>query len=212
MFFIRNRRLALIVCFGFFNEEYLIAPVDFIVALRRTKGRRRWTLRSPSPPWNHACVVHWTPPPHPGEIRCGGAFWLPRLTGIQDSGIRCRFLIPTSIYRLGALCSALYRSRFSRVVGLGTFIFHYWGVDRSYLRLHMGWAIIFRWICADREWVGNMADEGGGKQNHNVHVPPIWYCILPLHRKLYPAIAPRRRRMLPQPLANDLLRERTEQY
>ena len=35
---------------AFFHEEYLIASVDFIVALRRTKGRRRWTLRSPSPP------------------------------------------------------------------------------------------------------------------------------------------------------------------
>ena len=42
--------MACIVCIGFFNEEYLIALVDFIVALRRTKGRRRWTLRSPSPP------------------------------------------------------------------------------------------------------------------------------------------------------------------
>ena len=46
-----------------------------------------------------------TPLLTPLGIRCGGAFWLPRLTGIQDSCIRCRFLIPTSIYRLGALCS-----------------------------------------------------------------------------------------------------------
>ena len=49
-FIIRKRRFAYIVCIAFFNEEYLIAPVDFIVALRRTKGRRRRTLRSPSPP------------------------------------------------------------------------------------------------------------------------------------------------------------------
>ena len=34
----------------FTNAEYRIALVDFIVALRRTKGRRRRTLRSPSPP------------------------------------------------------------------------------------------------------------------------------------------------------------------
>ena len=38
------------VCFTFLHEEYHVALVDFIVALRRTKGRRRWTLRSPSPP------------------------------------------------------------------------------------------------------------------------------------------------------------------
>ena len=81
-YFIRNRRYSLVVCFVFFNEEYLIAPVDFIVALRRTKGRGRRTLRSPPSPWNHACVVHWTPPHPPGVIRCGGAFLLPRLTGI----------------------------------------------------------------------------------------------------------------------------------
>ena len=30
-----------------------------------------------------------TPLLTPGGIRCGGAFWLPRLTGISDSGIRC---------------------------------------------------------------------------------------------------------------------------
>ena len=30
LFFIRNRRLAWIACFVFFNEEYLIALVDFI--------------------------------------------------------------------------------------------------------------------------------------------------------------------------------------
>ena len=52
----------------------------------------------------------------------------------------------------------------------------------------------------------------GGKPNHNVHVQPIWYGLLPLYRKLYPALSPRRRRMLPQPLANDLRRERTKPY
>ena len=48
--FIRKLRWALIVSSGFTSGEYLIASVDFIVALRRTKGRRRRTLRSPSPP------------------------------------------------------------------------------------------------------------------------------------------------------------------
>ena len=49
-FIIRKLRLALVVYSGFTRGEYHIALVDFIVALRRTKGRRRRTLRSPSPP------------------------------------------------------------------------------------------------------------------------------------------------------------------
>ena len=72
--YIRKRRWAYIVCIGFTRDEYHVIRVDFIVALRRTKGRRRRTLRSPSPPWNHACVVHWTPPPHPGESAAAGHF------------------------------------------------------------------------------------------------------------------------------------------
>ena len=70
----------------------------------------------------------------------------------------------TSQFRIlySYLCSALYRSRFSRVVWLVSFVFHYWGVDRSYLRLRgvLLWSIVG--ITADREWVGNMADEGEG--------------------------------------------------
>ena len=68
-FFIRNQRLAWIAFFAFFHEEYLIAPVDFIVALRRTKGRRRRTLRSPSPPSSGLHLLT------PGRIRCGGKMY-----------------------------------------------------------------------------------------------------------------------------------------
>ena len=49
-YFIRNRRYSLVVYSGFTSGEYHVIRVDFIVALRRTKGRRRRTLRSPSPP------------------------------------------------------------------------------------------------------------------------------------------------------------------
>ena len=48
----------------------------------------------------------------------------------------------------------------------------------------------------------------GERKPVNVVPSPIWYGLLPLHRKPYPALSPRRRRMLPQPLANDLRRER----
>ena len=49
-FIIRNRRFSFVVCFCFTNAEYLIALVDFIAPCGGTKGRRRRTLRSPSPP------------------------------------------------------------------------------------------------------------------------------------------------------------------
>ena len=97
---------------GFTSGEYHIALVDFIVALRRTKGRRRRTLRSPSPPWNHACVVHWTPPPHPWEIRCGGAYLLPRV--YTNLGFR---------YPVQTVCRHFDVSIGCLVFGLGLFAF-----------------------------------------------------------------------------------------
>ena len=68
------------------------------------------------------------------------------------------------------LCSGWYRSRFSRVVGRVSHVFHYWW-GRSFVpAATWGWAIIFRWICADREWVGNMADEGEGNRILSFHL------------------------------------------
>ncbi len=43
---------------AFFNKEYHIALVDFIVALRRTKGRGRRTLRSPPSPSSGLHLIH----------------------------------------------------------------------------------------------------------------------------------------------------------
>ena len=40
--------MALGVSSGFTRGEYHVVRGDFIVALRRTRGQRRWTLRSPS--------------------------------------------------------------------------------------------------------------------------------------------------------------------
>ena len=47
LFFYSESSYACIASFDFFNEEYLIALVDFIVALRRTKGQGRRDLRIP---------------------------------------------------------------------------------------------------------------------------------------------------------------------
>ena len=143
--------------------------------------------------------ILWTPPHPPGVIRCGGVFWLPRLTGISDSGIRCRFLIPTSIYRLGALCSGCDRLRFSRVVGLGAFVFHYWGRDCSFLRIRgvLLWSIVGFALTANGSAIWRMKGRGNPV---NVVPSPIWYGLLQLYRKLYPAVASNKRRM---PCTND---------
>ena len=132
---------------------------------------------------------------------------LPRLTGISDSGFRCYRYSPVpnfvqlSVFGLWSLafqpgCWALI-VRFSLV-----------GVGRSFLRLRGGllWSIVR--ITADREWIVNMAD--GWEENQTITFTSNQYgtVFLPIHRKLYPALSPRRRRMLPQPLANDLRRER----
>ena len=128
-YFIRNRRFSFVVCFVFLNAEYRIVIVDFIVALRRTKGRGRRTLRSPPSPSSGLHLIH------PGVIRCGGAYLLPRAYRDIGSLYPVLSLLPSSEFCSGALCSGWYRSRFSRVVGLWSFVFHYWGVDRSCLRL-----------------------------------------------------------------------------
>ena len=72
MFFIRNRRYSLIFLSGFTRGEYHIVIVDFIVALRRTKGRRRRTLRSPSPPSSGLHLLT------PGKSAAAGKCLLPR--------------------------------------------------------------------------------------------------------------------------------------
>ena len=57
-YFIRNRRCSLIFLSGFTRREYHIVRVDFIVALRRTKGRGRRTLRSPPSPSSGLHLIH----------------------------------------------------------------------------------------------------------------------------------------------------------
>ena len=140
-YFIRNRRCSYIVCIGFTNAEYHVIRVDFIVALRRTKGRGRRTLRSPPSPWNHACVVQWTPPHPPGVNRCGGAFWLPR--AYRDIGFRYPVLsLLPSFECCAAICVRLCIVRVSvDFVGLESHVFHWWWIDCSFLRLR--WILLF---------------------------------------------------------------------
>ena len=120
-YFIRKAALFFGFYSGFTRGEYHVIRVDFIVALRRTKGRGRRTLRSPPSPSSGLHLIH------PGVIRCGGAHWLPRVWGNLGSLYPVQIDNPQFRIWFGCLCSGWYRSRFSRVVGLWSHVFHYWG-------------------------------------------------------------------------------------
>ena len=69
-------------------------------------------------------------------IRCGGAYLLPRVWGNLGSCIQVQVDNRQFGILFCFLCSVLYRSHFSRGVGLVSFVFHYWGMECSCLRLH----------------------------------------------------------------------------
>ena len=115
---------------GFTRGEYHVVRGDFIAPRGGGHRDRRRDLRIPSP---------ISPTPlnlFPGN-RCGGLIGLPRFTGILDSGIRCGLFVATSTWGLGALCSALYRSRFSRSCLACIFRFSLLGEKKT----------LFVWLC-----------------------------------------------------------------
>ena len=145
-YFIRNLRCSLTFLSGFTSREYHVIRVDFIVALRRTKGRGRRTLRSPPSPSSGLHLIHLGDPLRRGITAAAGLgqYWNPVSGAIVTRQFRIWF---------GYLCSGWYRSRFSRVVGLWSHVFHYWG-GRSFVpAATYGFAMFFRRICADRDWV-----------------------------------------------------------
>ena len=78
---------------------------------------------------------------------------LPRAWDNIGSYIPVQVAYPQFRILFSFLCSGYGRSRFSRVVGLMSFVFHYWGDGRLFLRLLVVLAIFFRRICADRDWI-----------------------------------------------------------
>ena len=96
-FFIRNLRYSFDLLSGFTRGEYHVIRVDFIVALRRTKGRGRRTLRSPPSPSSGLHLIH------PGLSAAAGHYCCRGFGAILESGIRCRSLIPSSEFYL-AVC------------------------------------------------------------------------------------------------------------
>ena len=131
---------------GFTRGEYHIVCVDFIVALRRTKGRRRRTLRSPSPP---SSGLHLLTPGNP--LRRGmNAAAVDRDIGSLYPVLS---LLPSSEYGF-AICVRAEIARVSvGLLGLYLSFFIIGGRGCSYLRLRGGFAMVFRRICADRDWI-----------------------------------------------------------
>ena len=123
-FFIRKLRLAWVALFVFFNEEYLIALVDFIAPCGGTIERGERDLRIPFFATEPRLRGSLDSPPLSLGNRCGGLIRLPRV--YRDIGFRYPVLslIATSTWCLGAMCSGWYRTRFSRVVGLVSYVFH----------------------------------------------------------------------------------------
>ena len=113
----------------FFHEEYLIAPVDFIVALRRTKGRGRRTLRSPPSPSSGLHLIH------PGDpLRRG----ITAAAGDRDIGFRYPVQIahPHFDISIGCFVFGLGLFAFQKIsLGFGRTFFIGGGMDCSFLRL-----------------------------------------------------------------------------
>ena len=96
-FIIRKLRLAFVVYSNFTRGEYHVIRVDFIVALRRTKGRGRRTLRSPPSPSSGLHLIH------PGVSAAAGHYCCRGFIPIQVTVFRCKSLIPSSEFGL-AIC------------------------------------------------------------------------------------------------------------
>ena len=122
-------------CSGFTRGEYHVICVDFIFSSRGRLERDRGfanplSLSNTSPdPWGY-----------------------PLRRGILAAAVYANigFLYPVQVdnrqFRIlcSYLCSALYRSRFSRVAQLVSHVSHYWGRDRLFVRLRrvLQWSFV----------------------------------------------------------------------
>ncbi len=105
---------------GFTRGEYHVIRVDFIVALRRSKGRRRWTLRSPSPP---SSGLHLLTPGCPLRRGISAAAGLGQYSQLVSGAGRSSPLR----YIVWVLCVRAWTVRVSvDFVGHMSFVFHYW--------------------------------------------------------------------------------------
>ena len=106
---------------------------------------------------------------------------LPRAWGNIGSLYPVLSLIPSSEYGL-AVCVRFCIVRVSvGLLGFGRTFFIIGGVGRSFLRIRgvLLWSIVG--ITADREWVGNMADEGEENRILSFHPQYGIICTVSYH-------------------------------
>ena len=139
VFIIRKRRFAVVVCIGFTNAEYHIVCVDFIVALRRTKGRGRRTLRSPPSPSSGLHLIHPGNPLRRGITAAAGwgQYWIP-VSG-ADRSSPLRYIVWVLCVRAGAFRVSV------DFVGNKSFVFHWWW-DRLFVpAATLGFVMVYCW-------------------------------------------------------------------
>ena len=128
-YFIRNRRYSFDLLSGFTRGEYHVIRVDFIVALRRTKGRGRRTLRSPPSPSSGLHLIH---PGYP--LRRG----ITAAAGLGQYRIPVSGAVVTPQFRMlfGCFVFGLKLFAFQKIsLGFGRTFFIGGGMDCSFLRL-----------------------------------------------------------------------------
>ncbi len=153
-FIIRKRRYSWDFLSGFTRGEYHIASVDFIVALRRTKGRGRRTLRSPPSPSSGLHLIH---PGYP--LRRG------ILAAAVDRDIGFRYPVqvdhPHFDVMFGGIVFGLKLFAFQKItLGFGRTFFIIGGMDCSFLRLRevLLWSIVGFALTA----IGSFVSAGNG--------------------------------------------------
>ena len=138
-FIIRKLRLAYIVCFGFLQCGIPHRFCRFYCCLAAHQRTRKKDSAEPSFP------ILWTPPHPPGEIRCGGAYLLPRV--YRDIGFRYPVQVahPHFDVMFGCLVFGLGLFAFQKItLGLCRSFFIGGGIGCSCLRLRwvLPWSIV----------------------------------------------------------------------
>ena len=132
-FIIRKLRLALGVCIGFLQCGIPHRTCRFYCCLAAHQRTKEKDSAEP------LSSILWTPPPHPGVIRCGGAYLLPRAYTNLGSLYPMLSFIPSSEYGF-AICVRAGIVRVSvGLLGCGRSFFIIGGMDCSYLRLRGVW-------------------------------------------------------------------------
>ena len=138
--------MAYIVCIGFLQCGIPHRTCRFYCCLAAHQRTKEMDSAEP------LSSILWTPPPHPGESAAAGHFGCRGLYQfrylVSGAAVYPQFRMLCSF-----LCSGLDHSRFSRVVGRVSHVFHYWW-GRSFVpAATVGLAMAFRRICANRGWV-----------------------------------------------------------